>query len=132
MPSEKKRDYEVGYGKPPRHTRFSKGQSGNPKGRQRGSQNLSTLLREALNEPVVVTENGGQRKITKRQAFIKQLVNQALKGDLRAARLLLDNLKEIDSRTEPGTSESSFGAADKKVIEQLKKRMRRQEPPSDE
>jgi hypothetical protein len=132
MPSDKRGDYEVGYGKPPRHTRFSKGQSGNPKGRQRGSQNLSTLLREALNEPVVVTENGGRRKITKRQAFIKQMVNQALKGDLRAARILLDNLKEIDSRTEPETSESSFGAADKKVIEQLMKRMRRREPPSDE
>ena len=97
-----------------------------------GAQNLSTLLREALNEPVVVTEDGGRRKITKRQAFIKQLVNQALKGDLRAARLLLDNLKEIDSRTEPETSESSFGAADKKVTEQLKKRWRRKEPPSDE
>jgi hypothetical protein len=132
MPSDKRGDYEVGYGKPPRHTRFSKGQSGNPKGRQRGSQNLSTLLREALNEPVVVTENGGRRKITKRQAFIKQMVNQALKGDLRAARILLDNLKEIDSRTEPETSESSFGAADKKVIEQLMKRMRRREPLSDE
>jgi Family of unknown function (DUF5681) len=132
MPSDKKHDYEVGYGKPPCHTRFSKGQSGNPKGRERGSQNLSTLLREALNEPVVVTEDGGRRKISKRQAFIKQLVNQALKGDLRAARLLLDNLKEIDSRTEPETSESSFGAEDKKVIEQLKKRWRRKEPPSDE
>ena len=33
MPPDNKRDYEVGYGKPPRHTRFTKGRSGNPRGR---------------------------------------------------------------------------------------------------
>jgi hypothetical protein len=51
MPSEKKGDYEVGYGKPPRDTRFPKGQSGNPRGRPSGAKNLKTLLSEALNEP---------------------------------------------------------------------------------
>jgi Family of unknown function (DUF5681) len=127
MPSEKKRDYEVGYGKPPRHTRYSKGQSGNPKGRQRGARNLSTLLAEALNEHVVITENGERRKISKRQAFVKQLVNRALKGDPRSEKHLLDLLQKIESRTEPETSESWFGAADKKVIEQLKKRLRGKE-----
>jgi hypothetical protein len=132
MPSDKKRDYEVGYGKPPRHTRFSKGQSGNPKGRQRGTQNLSMLLGEALNERVVITENGGRREISKRQAFIKQMVNHALRGNWPAARLLLDTLKEIDNRTEPQTSESSFGTEDKKVIEHLKKRLRKKEPQSDD
>ena len=81
MPFEKQRDYEVGYGKPPRSTRFKKGQSGNPRGRPSGSKNLSTLLSEALNEPVIVTENGRRRKISKRQAIIKQLVNQSAKGD---------------------------------------------------
>ena len=132
MLSDKGRNYEVGYGKPPRHTRFSKGQSGNPKGRQRGAQNLSTLLTEALNESVVITENGGRRKITKRRAFFKQLVNRALNGDPRSGKLLLDNLQKIESRTEPETSESSFGEADKKVIEQLQARLRRKKPRSDD
>jgi hypothetical protein len=53
--------FEAGYGKPPRHTRFKKGQSGNPRGRPKGSKNLTTLLTEALNEPVIVAENGGRR-----------------------------------------------------------------------
>jgi len=71
MSPDNERHYEVGYGKPPRHTRFKKGQSGNPRGRPCGSKNLSSLLSEALNEPVIVAENGRRRKISKRQAIIK-------------------------------------------------------------
>ena len=82
MPSDKKRDYEVGYSKPPRHTRFTKGQSGNPRGRAPGAKNLKTLLIDALNELVVVTENGGRRTISKGQAIIKQLVQPIGQGRL--------------------------------------------------
>src|SRR5215469_5153687 len=70
MPFEKQRDYEVGYGKPPRSSRFKKGQSGNPRGRPSGSKNLSTLLSEALNEPVIVTENG-RRRLARRQILAR-------------------------------------------------------------
>ena len=51
MPSDKESDYEVGYGKPPRHSRFVKGRSGNPRGRPPGTKNLKTLLSEALKSP---------------------------------------------------------------------------------
>ena len=132
MPADEQRDYEVGYGKPPRHTRFKKGRSGNPRGRSPGSRNLSTLLCEALNEPVIVAENGGRRKISKRQAIIKQLVNQSAKGDWRATKLLLDIQLDIEHRSEPQTAESSFGSADDKVIEQLMTRLRRKKPVSDD
>jgi hypothetical protein len=74
------RDYDVGYGKPPRATRFRKGQSGNPRGRPRGSRNTSTLLEEAFNESVVVTEHGKRKRITKRAAMIKQLAKQGRRG----------------------------------------------------
>ena len=93
--------YEVGYGKPPRHTCFKKGQSGNPRGRPRGSKNLRTLLNEALNELVVVTEEGGRRKITKREAIITQLVNRSASADLRALKILLDTLRDIEGQSEP-------------------------------
>jgi hypothetical protein len=63
----------VGYGKPPCQTRFKKGHSGNPKGRTAGVKNLSTLLSEALNERVVVTQNGRRRKMTKCKAIVTQL-----------------------------------------------------------
>ena len=120
------------YGKPPRHTRFTKGQSGNPRGRVPGAKNLKTLLIDALNELVVVTENGGRRTISKGQAIIKQIVNQSAKGDWRAAKLLLDTLHESEGRAEPETSESSFAAADQKVIEQLKARLRGRKGESDD
>ena len=132
MPADKQRNYEVGYGKPPRHTRFTKGQSGNPRGRARGAKNLKTLLIDTLNELVVVAENGRRRTINKRHAFIKQIVNHALKGDWRAAKLLLDMLHDTDGGSEPETAESSFGAADEKVIEQLKARLNGKKRGSDD
>src|SRR5712675_3804843 len=116
-------DYEVGYGKPPRHTRFKKGQSGNPRGRPPGAKNLPTLLSEALNERVIVTDNGGQRSITKRQAIITQLVNRSATADLRAIKILLDILQNIEAQTVPASPETAaFTAADEKVIEQLRAR----------
>jgi hypothetical protein len=123
MPPESPRDYQVGYGKPPRHTRFKRGQSGNPRGRPRGSKNLPTLLTEALNKRVIVAENEGRRKVTKREAIITQLVNRSAKADLRAIKILLDIIQDIERRTEPTSPETSFGLADQKVIEQLKARL---------
>ena len=128
MPRDDEGDYEVGYGKPPHHTRFKTGQSGNPRGRPSGAKNLSTLLNEALSEPVVVvTENGGRKRISKRQASFKQLVNEAAKGNWRALKLLVDILQDIERRTAPQTEESSFSLADEKVIAQLKARLHRKE-----
>jgi hypothetical protein len=123
MPSDKEADYEVGYGKPPRHTRFAKGQSGNPRGRPAGAKNLRTLLSEALNETVLVTENGGRRKVTKRQAIITQLVNRSATADFRAIKILLDIVRDIERQAEPTAPETSdFSEADEKVLEQIRAR----------
>ena len=59
MPHDDEHDYEVGYGKPPPHTRLVKGQSGNRRGRAPDAKNMKTLLTKALNELVIVTDNGG-------------------------------------------------------------------------
>ena len=129
MPPDQKRDYEVGYGKPPRHTRFKKGQSGNPRGRPKGSKNLPTLLSEALNEPVVVAENGRRRKITMRQAIIKQLVKRSATADLRAMKILLDMVRDLESQTEPASPETAeFSEADEKVLDQLRARFSQGKP----
>jgi hypothetical protein len=133
MTSDKKRDYEVGYGKPPRRTRFRKGQSGNPCGRPNGAKNLSTLLREELNERVIVVENGRRRKITKRKVIIMQVVNRAAKGYWRDTKLILDIEQDLERRTDAVAPEAAaFGEADKKVIEQLNARRFRNKGGSDD
>lgn len=75
---------EVGYGKPPKHTQFVKGKSGNPRGRPKGSQNMASLLDEAGRERVNVTDNGKVRSITKSRATVTQLANKAASGDIKA------------------------------------------------
>jgi hypothetical protein len=80
---------EVGYGKPPQATRFCKGQSGNPRGRPRGSRNFASLVDEALAEPLMINENGRRKKATKLQVIVKQLVNKAAQGDHRSIQLLM-------------------------------------------
>ena len=77
-------DYDVGYGKPPKHTRFQKGQSGNPKGRPKGTLNLSTSLVKALSKTVTVTENGREAKMSKFELMLETNVNKAIKADSRA------------------------------------------------
>jgi hypothetical protein len=93
---EKEEDgsWEVGFGKPPKRTRFRKGLSGNPKGRPGGSRNLVTVLDEALNERVTISENGRRKSATKLQVMMKQIVNKATQGDYRAIQLLITFLEK--------------------------------------
>jgi hypothetical protein len=70
-----------------------------------------------------VTEEGGRRNITKREAIVTQLVNRSATADLRALKILLDTLRDIEGQTEPASSETAeFSEADEKVIEQLRAR----------
>ena len=87
-------NYEIGYRKPPRNTRFRKGRSGNPTGRPRGSNNLDTLLGKELTERIHIRESGRRRTITKLAAIVKQQVNCALSGDRAAAKFVIDQIRE--------------------------------------
>ena len=127
-PAESTGDYEIGRGKPPRHAGFQKGRSGNPKGRPKGSKNLATLLSQALDEKVSVTEDGRRRRVTKRELVVKQLVNKSASADLRAIKQLIDIVERVEGRS--GASPTpppspAFTAADEEVITELKKRMER-------
>jgi hypothetical protein len=83
------REYEVGYGKPPRHTRFTPGQSGNPKGRPKGTQNLLSIFHEALFKKISVTEDGRIRTMSRMEAMVTGQIAKALKGDTRATESML-------------------------------------------
>lgn len=84
-----KTDYTVGYGKPPTASRFKPGQSGNPKGRPKGSKSARTLLDRALSTPITITENGRSKTVQHREALFKSLTAKALKGDMRSLALII-------------------------------------------
>jgi hypothetical protein len=67
-----------GFKNPPLKTRFKKGQSGNPNGRPLKIKNTSMLLSIELDKLIVVRENGRETKITKREALMTGLVNDAI------------------------------------------------------
>jgi uncharacterized protein DUF5681 len=100
MRGRKSGDYEVGYGKPPRRTRFKQGQSGNVRGRPRGSKNLVTVMLKELSERVTISENGRRRKITMREAIIKQVINKAVAGNPRLIQILFNQIPILEARFE--------------------------------
>ncbi|RUW55175.1 hypothetical protein EOA32_02510, partial [Mesorhizobium sp. M1A.F.Ca.ET.072.01.1.1] len=91
--SDHKDDEEgVGYGKPPKHSRFRAGQSGNPKGRPKiKSKSFASGILAELEQSIVIRENGRELKLTKRAVIVKTLVAKAMKGDVRA----LKEIKEL-------------------------------------
>jgi hypothetical protein len=125
--SESKRDYAVGRGKPPVHTCFKKGQSGNQTGRPR-KKDLPELLAAAVDEPVYVTTEGERRRITKREAIVTQLVNKSTPADLRATKMLIDMLKKVEKKAGVAAPRepARLSPADREVVEQFIARLRRQ------
>jgi hypothetical protein len=114
--SETKRQYAANDRKPPLHTRFKKGQSGNPRGRPK--KNLPALLVAALNEPMFARIDGERRKITKREAVIHQLVNKSAGADLRATKMLIDMMKDTEKKAgaTPPPEPAPYSEADEEVI----------------
>ena len=88
-------DYKIGYKRPPVHSRFKPGQSGNPKGRPKGTANLRTDLREELSETIRVREGERDLRVSKQRAMLKALVAKALKGDARAANVVLGLVSKL-------------------------------------
>lgn len=81
-----KKNYEVGYGKPPHDGQFKSGISGNPQGRPKGSKSIATMFNEITRELINVKENGTTKTVTRMEAVLRQMLNLALSGDARAMR----------------------------------------------
>lgn len=105
--------YAVGYGKPPADTRFKAGQSGNPKGRQKGTKSFKATVGAILNETIKVQTPQGTKRITKLEALVHTSLNSALKGDAKAADQVLRMAREV------GLVDEVTEAFDKLAMQQL-------------
>ncbi|UWR01742.1 hypothetical protein K3740_11760 [Ruegeria conchae] len=87
--SDDTKDYEVGYGKPPKATQFKKGRSGNPKGRPKGAKGVNARLKRELEAKITVREGNREVRISKAEAIAKRVTASALKGDTKMLMALL-------------------------------------------
>jgi hypothetical protein len=86
----------VGYARPPKQTRFSKGQSGNPAGRPKSLPSFKSELAQELQQPFAFLEGGKTSQVTKQRALIKSLMAAAIDGDGRAVSALLSCMRHYN------------------------------------
>lgn len=126
-------DYDVGYGKPPKAQQFRPGQSGNPKGRPKGTKNLKTDLVEVLNEKVQVNAGGKTLTVSKQRAMLMRGSELALKGNVRAIELLTKLALQHLEVSEAATSDLPLNKEEEKILDdffQKRGRASDQETPS--
>jgi hypothetical protein len=117
----------VGYKRPPKHTRFRPGHSGNPTGRKKNSRNFKTDLVAELHEKIPIRENGRDMRITKQRAFVKALVAAAIKGDMRATTALVSFCTRSLGGEDEADVNASPAAEDVEIIEAFDKRERKRQ-----
>ena len=115
---------DVGYGRPPQATRFKPGQSGNPRGRPKGSVNLGTALNRTMRERIVIVEQGRRKTISKAEAIAKQAANRAVSGDPVFTRLVIQMSQWAVPLAEEVALGSRLDADDKAVMQSLLARMK--------
>ena len=121
-------DYKIGYKKPPKHTQFQKGQSGNPKVRPKGVKNIATDIKEELEEFVTITEGGQSFQVTKQRALIKSLLVKATQGNVSAAQTLLTLKAHVEQSDHESELDECFEEEDLEVIKRLELRLMKTTP----
>lgn len=92
---KKPKNYEVGYGKPPKEHQFKPGQAANPRGRRRKNprveipSQIGKDFREVGRMKVTVRTPSGPRSLTAAQAVIWAVYRGAIEGKVSQQRLIL-------------------------------------------
>jgi hypothetical protein len=115
-------DYEIGYGKPPRASQWSKGQSGNPRGPKKGSRGLKKDLHNALNAKHAIRDNGRIIKGTTQELAMYTLAKRAASGDVRAIKQLSDLVLQLFGPEDRGGERQKLSAQDQQLVERLLER----------
>lgn len=112
-------DYAVGYGRPPKATRFKPGQSGNPKGRKRKPKSAKAQMHSALSRKIDITEGGQTKRLTLQEVMLRNIANKAAKGDLRAANFVLGLINSDAAAQSDKIDETKLSAEDQALFEQM-------------
>lgn len=108
---------KVGYKRPPQHTRFQPGVSGNPRGRQKGVRNFTADVKRTLEIPVTLTENGKAKRVSTQEALILRLREKALKGDIRAIETLVSLARTHNEDLAGHSEDRSLAAEDQAILD---------------
>ena len=109
---------KVGYKRPPRHSRFRPGQSGNPRGREKGVRNLGSDVKRTLEVPVRLNEQGKARRISTQEAILLRLREKALKGDARSLDRLVALAQIFNNDAAAGSlGEQAATAEDQAILD---------------
>ena len=109
------RDYEVGYGRPPKSGQFKKGQSGNSKGRPKAIKNVVTMLEDVFFRKISISENGRRFEVTMVEAILRQLVNGAVKGEMRHIDRVLKLLPYVQEARDAALAAESKDTSDQET-----------------
>jgi hypothetical protein len=122
---KKSSDDPVGYGKPPRHSRFKPGQSGNPEGRPKGSSNFKTVLRKTLTSKVRVTKDGQSRTHSTQEAMLLRTVQMGFNGNFQAANRILQLAAALSEEDElaPAKARNQLDPGDAEILDLYKQRL---------
>jgi hypothetical protein len=123
-------DTAVGYGRPPKATQFKKGQSGNPKGRPKGSRPVGAVLQEILGQRIAVTENGRTRRLPALEVMLRRLANDAMRSEPVALKLILSLFDRYGDSPEAGIRFDEVLAEDKAILANFLKETRDRSGPS--
>ena len=115
------REYDVGYRKPPKHKQFKLGQSGNPRGRPKGSKNESTILHGILHRKIKIQDGGRSRQVTILEAMLTRFAQDSLKGSVKSAAFLLNRYGTLVSGE---IEESGLNSDDQAVLEAFMTRLK--------
>jgi Family of unknown function (DUF5681) len=109
-------DDAVGYGRPPKSTQFKKGQSGNPRGRPKGSRPVGAVLQDILGQRIAVTENGKTRRLPALEVMLRRLANDAMRSEPVALKLMLSLFDRYGQSPEAGIRLDEVLAEDKTIL----------------
>jgi hypothetical protein len=113
---------KVGYCKPPKHSQFQKGKSGNPKGRPKGSKDAASIMNEMFLKPLTIIQNGKPSKIPTIAVVLVRLLTLAIKGDHKAMKLALETYakyiatKDSSSITDLMAGQSPFDLSAEEMV----------------